>query len=108
MEGGLTQEQLNERWTLATGEHLLLMSKSGPGRLGFAVLLKFFQDEAQFPPARARCRWRRSITSCSRQRLRQRCGPSTTDRDARSNTTAPRSGRSLVFEKQRRKTSMES
>ncbi len=38
-----------ERWTLAPNELLLLMNKSGPGRLGFAALLKFFQAEARFP-----------------------------------------------------------
>lgn len=29
------------------------MSKSGPGRIGFAALLKFFQAEARFPAAKA-------------------------------------------------------
>ncbi len=52
MERELTQEQVIEHWTLAPGEHLLLMNKGGPGRLGFAVLLKFFQAEGRFPTAR--------------------------------------------------------
>ncbi len=53
MERELTQEQLIGHWTLAPGEHLLMMNKSGPGRLGFAVLLKFFQAEGRFPTTKS-------------------------------------------------------
>ena len=35
-----TQDELIERWTLAPSELVLLMNKSGPGRVGFAALLK--------------------------------------------------------------------
>ena len=49
MKRELSQEELVERWTLAPNELLLLMNKSGPGRLGFAALLKFFQAEGRFP-----------------------------------------------------------
>jgi TnpA family transposase len=49
MQREWTQDELIEHWTLAPSEHLLLMNKSGPGRLGFAALLKFFQTEARFP-----------------------------------------------------------
>lgn len=49
MKRELSQEELVEGWTLAPNELLLLMNKSGPGRLGFAAMLKFFQAEARFP-----------------------------------------------------------
>ena len=49
MKRDWTQDELIERWTLAPSELVLLMNKSGPGRLGFAALLKFFQAEARFP-----------------------------------------------------------
>ncbi len=40
-----TQDELVEQWTLAPGELVLLINKSGAGRVGFAALLKFFQGE---------------------------------------------------------------
>ena len=49
MKRGLPQDELIDRWTLAPGELVLLMNKTGPGRLGFAALLKFFQAEGRFP-----------------------------------------------------------
>lgn len=42
-------EELIEHWTLHTGERALLGNKTGATRLGFAVLLKFFQREGRFP-----------------------------------------------------------
>lgn len=45
-------EELAEHWTLLPGERDLLANKSGATRLGFAVLLKFFQCEARFPHSR--------------------------------------------------------
>lgn len=42
-------EELIEHWTLMPPEHALLANKTGTTRLGFAVLLKFFQYEARFP-----------------------------------------------------------
>jgi TnpA family transposase len=53
MQRASTQDELIEHWTLASSELVLLMSKSGPGRIGFAALLKFFQAEARFPVAKA-------------------------------------------------------
>jgi hypothetical protein len=44
-------EDLIVDWTLLPGEATLVGSKRGPARLGFAVLLKFFQREGRFPPA---------------------------------------------------------
>ncbi len=35
---------LAEHWTLLPGELDLLANKSGPTRLGFALLLKYFQQ----------------------------------------------------------------
>lgn len=45
-------DELAEHWTLLPGERELLANKSGATRLGFAVLLKFFQYEARFPKYR--------------------------------------------------------
>ena len=42
-------DELIEHWTLLPGEKPLLANKTGPTRLGFAVLLKFFQHEGCFP-----------------------------------------------------------
>jgi Domain of unknown function (DUF4158) len=42
-------EELIEYWTLNVEELALLGNKTGAIRLGFAVLLKFFQKEAHFP-----------------------------------------------------------
>lgn len=42
-------EELVVYWTLSPTETTLVESKRGPARLGFAVLLKFFQREGRFP-----------------------------------------------------------
>jgi TnpA family transposase len=42
-------DELVEHWTILPGEHKLIGNKYGPTRLGFAVLLKFFQHEGRFP-----------------------------------------------------------
>jgi hypothetical protein len=42
-------EDLIVDWTLFPGEETLVGSKRGPARLGFAVLLQFFQREGRFP-----------------------------------------------------------
>ena len=44
-----TADDLVEHWTLASGDTALLANKSGATRLGFAVLLKYFQYEGRFP-----------------------------------------------------------
>jgi Tn3 transposase DDE domain/Domain of unknown function (DUF4158) len=44
-------EELVEHWTLMPPELELLGNKAGANRLGFALLLKFFQHEARFPKA---------------------------------------------------------
>ena len=45
-------DELAEHWSLRPEEKELLGSKQGPSRLGFAVLLKFFQQEGRFPRQR--------------------------------------------------------
>jgi TnpA family transposase len=42
-------EDLIECWTLAGGDRRLVGNKTGATRLGFALLLKFFELEARFP-----------------------------------------------------------
>jgi TnpA family transposase len=42
-------EELVEHWTLLTDDLALLANKTEQNRLGFALLLKFFQLEARFP-----------------------------------------------------------
>jgi hypothetical protein len=42
-------EDLIECWTLDEAEFGLLANKSGATRLGFALMLKFFELEARFP-----------------------------------------------------------
>jgi hypothetical protein len=42
-------DELVEHWTQLPRETELLTNKTGATRLGFAVLLKFFQLEAYFP-----------------------------------------------------------
>src|SRR5688572_1113993 len=42
-------EELIESWTLLGQDWTLVGNKSGATRLGFALLLKFFEIEARFP-----------------------------------------------------------
>jgi hypothetical protein len=42
-------EELVEHWTLLPDELALLTQKNDENRLGFAILLKFFQNYARFP-----------------------------------------------------------
>ena len=42
-------EEVTAHWTLLPEERRLALSKRGVSRLGFAVLLKFFQHEGRFP-----------------------------------------------------------
>ena len=42
-------DELVEHWTILPEERHLIGNKSGATRLGFAVLLKFFQYEGRFP-----------------------------------------------------------
>ena len=49
MQREWSPEQLIDCWTLLEEDRTLLRNKSGASRLGFAVLLKFFDLEARFP-----------------------------------------------------------
>jgi len=42
-------EELIACWTLVEADQELVANKSGATRLGFALLLKFFELEARFP-----------------------------------------------------------
>jgi hypothetical protein len=42
-------EDLIACWTLVEADWLLVANKSGPTRLGFALVLKFFELEGRFP-----------------------------------------------------------
>lgn len=44
--------ELQEHWTLQPSERRLLANKGGENRLGFALLLKFFQIEGRFPESK--------------------------------------------------------
>ncbi|MEV3986727.1 DUF4158 domain-containing protein [Nonomuraea sp. NPDC049758] len=49
MRRGWKLEDLIECWTLDEAEAQLLGNKTGATRLGFALMLKFFEQEARFP-----------------------------------------------------------
>src|SRR4051794_10666939 len=46
-------EELVASWTLLDADWALVANKAGATRLGFALLLKFFELEARFPRDRA-------------------------------------------------------
>lgn len=46
---GFRREELLANWTLVDGDWDLVANKSGATRLGFSLLLKFFEMEGQFP-----------------------------------------------------------
>ena len=47
-----TPDDLAEHWTLTAGDSELLANKTNATRLGFALLLKFFQHDGRFPQHR--------------------------------------------------------
>ena len=47
-----TEAELDTHWALTAQEEALLAGRSGHGRFGFVVLLKFFQYEGRFPESR--------------------------------------------------------
>lgn len=49
MKRNWTDAELSDHWGLAFEERKLLVNKHGGTRLGFALLLKFFQIEGRFP-----------------------------------------------------------
>jgi hypothetical protein len=48
-----TPDELAEHWTLHPHDLELLANKSGATRLGFALLLKYFQHAGRFPQTKA-------------------------------------------------------
>lgn len=55
MRAGWTQDYLVEHRTLAPGEHLLLMNKSGPGRLGFRGSIEVLSGRGLLSNDHERC-----------------------------------------------------
>ena len=49
MKHNWDREKLDQNWTLSVQEQKLLKHKIGATRLGFALLMKFFQMEGRFP-----------------------------------------------------------
>ena len=49
MRQNFTPQELAEHFTLLPAEQELLANKTGANRLGFVVLLKYFQWEGRFP-----------------------------------------------------------
>jgi len=47
-----TPDELAEHWTLTESDKDLIANKAGATRLGFALLLKFFQHDGRFPQHR--------------------------------------------------------
>ena len=45
----MKNEELIEKWILLPSERVLILSKRGPSKLGFGILLKFFQATGRFP-----------------------------------------------------------
>ena len=84
-------EELIACWTLLDSDRALLANKAAATRLGFALMLKFFELEARFPSSaaelpRAAVRYVAEQVNVDADQM-----PSTTGRDARSSTTARRS-----------------
>ncbi|MDX3005341.1 Tn3 family transposase [Kribbella solani] len=52
MDRSVELDELVEHWTLLDDERVLLAGKGGAGRLGFALLLKFYTRHGRFPRGR--------------------------------------------------------
>jgi len=85
-------DQLAEQWTLLAGEREVLANKSGATRLGFAVLLKFFQCEALSAVAPGSTLERCCLSRQASRGCRRHAMPSTTGEAVRSSTTGRKSG----------------
>ena len=49
MQRQSSDQELAESFTVAPDEMALIVDKSGTGRLGFALMLKYFQRDGRFP-----------------------------------------------------------
>jgi Domain of unknown function (DUF4158) len=85
-------DELAEQWTLLAGERELLANKTGATRLGFAVLLKFFQCEARFPQSRQEVPVSVVASLAKQVGVLAAAMPSTTGKAGRSSTTGRKSG----------------
>src|SRR6266567_6320801 len=88
-----TSEELLEHFTLLPGELAAVGHKSGPTRLGFAVLLKCLQYEGRFPRSRQEVAPRWCAFSPLRLGWMLPSLPSISGRGAPSKPTGRRSGR---------------
>ena len=94
MQAEWEPDELIDAWTLTGGDWDLIANKAGVTRLGFAVMLKFYEIEGRFPAypeevPPAAVRYLGSLVKSNR-----RCLPGTPGRAGRSSTTGPRSARS--------------
>jgi len=90
-------EDLIACWTLAEADHELVANKRGATRLGFALLLKFFELEARFPRETADLPPDAVRYVAEQIRVDPASWRRTRGRDVRSSITAPRSGRLTGF-----------
>jgi len=85
-------EDLVADWTLVEhDERELVAYKRGSTRLGFALMLKYFEIEGRFPATAGSCRRPRSATSPARSGSTRPSWPATSGPGARWSTTARRS-----------------
>ena len=80
-------EDLMAAWTLVDEDWALVANQTEHGRLGFALLLKFFEAEARFPRHVGGSRRPQWTTSPPRSRWVLTSWPSTPGRAGRSSTT---------------------
>src|SRR4051812_14701862 len=85
-------DELIESWTLVGQDRSLVGNKTGATRLGFALLLKFFEIEARFPRAVEELPDAAVGYVADRSRSRRRRSRRTHGRDGRSAITGSRSG----------------
>jgi hypothetical protein len=86
-------DELVEAWTLVDDDLGLVANKTGATRLGFAVLLKFFELEARFPASQDEVRSRWWTSWRGRWVCRSTRWHGTTGRVARGSGIGLRSGR---------------
>jgi hypothetical protein len=94
-----TVDELATQWTLLSADLALLVNKSGPTRLGFAVLLKFFENEARFPHYRDEVPLTVVAYLARQVGIPQNSIASMTGRAAPSSIIGPRSARTAAFGK---------
>ncbi|MFD7630716.1 DUF4158 domain-containing protein [Streptomyces sp. NPDC059851] len=81
-------EDLIEVWALLEEDQERLRNKSGANRLGFALLLKFFEVETRFPEGAGEIPVSAVSYVAQQVKGRRRSGPRTTGRGGRSDSPA--------------------